>query len=741
MRYRTTALLALPLLVAGVALPGHAATPVAERSLVLELTSAGTGTSSVTVPAARTLGSAERVATAKSLLPGTTVLAAATSAATSAGLRVVSGNTSEITVTGSAGIIDALVGADPAAPVTPSAWRGSVAGIIDASAGIGMWHSHAAQSFSALSQAYGGGVPSAVTPTLSVATPIIASIQLSGWDPSVLRSSARSVYTDPNYDPVGSGQFVAVNAGRSPAYDAKQDGDGDDEVSLDQETLLAAAPELKQRAYFAGNSATGYSLGLQAVFNDVAAGMPIVALSSSWGACETMDSVDGRNAIDAMLAKLTAVGVTVFAASGDSGTQDCLDTKKNPATGVDFPASDPHVIAVGATTHPNGSDAPAPDTAWSQAATANNSAGGSGGGSSSIFARPSYQNNATTSAGRAVPDLAVDGDPATGVNTIIEDQDSGDQMTVLAGGTSLSSPLLAAMIANVAAAHSAATGVPAGFGDIHAILYAHPEAFIDVVATTTAYGEGAGPTAFPTPGYDLASGLGTPRIDVLAGLLTAAPAAPVTVAAPVLNTAPALAITSLARPKSASASATVKWSVSGGSVASTGFVVLVAAGGKSSAHIYGSGTRSASFKLPSGVASVEVIMSSSAGSATSMRTLGIPTDDRRLAHGWTSVKDKKAFLGTLSMTAVPGRKAVLKASGTIYRITVRTGAVGGLATVLLDGHKVGTLDTYSSKTKEDVTKLFRAKRKGKHTLTLVVQGRRDARSGGSTVALDAMSAS
>ena len=559
MRFRSiaaTSLLAVPVLLTGTAiLPARAAAPTADRTLVLELSSAGNGTS-VTVPAALSLTAAQRGAVTRSLLPGTTELRAAEHDATAAGLTVLGTNGSEVTVTGSQAVIDALVGDNPAAPVTPTAWRGSVAGIIDASTGTGMWHSHGSpQTYASLSQSYGGGVPSSATPALTTATPIIATLQLSGWDPSVLTSFARSVYTNAGYDPVASGQFTAVNAGRSAAY-STSDGEGDAEVSLDQETLLAAAPQLKQRAYFAKNSASGYSTALQDIYNDVVTGLPIMAVSTSWGACETTDSVATRTAIDATLAKLTAAGVTVFAASGDSGTDDCFDASDNPSTGVDFPASDPHVIGVGATTHPNGAAAPAPDTAWSQGQTTSQSEGGSGGGVSSIFARPSYQDGATTTAGRGVPDLAVDGDPMTGVRTVIVvDHDSGAQASVVSGGTSLASPLAAAMIANVAASRSALTGSTVGFGDIHALLYAHPEAFTDVVATTQAYGEGTGPTAFPGVGYDAASGLGTPKLDVLSALLQGSAGTSTTVAAAVLNTAPTLKITSLTRPKSTSAGA------------------------------------------------------------------------------------------------------------------------------------------------------------------------------------------
>lgn len=725
-------------------LPGAAATATVavpgERTLVLELASVGLGLPSRTVPAAGTLTAPTRAAVARSLLPSASERSAAVTAAVAAGLTVLSGDASEVTVAGAGPTVDALVGGDRSSPVIPAGWRSTVAGIIDASTGVGMWHGDAAggadpQSYAALSQAYGAGVPATVPPALTATTPVVASIQLSGWDPAVLTSAARGVFSDPAYDPVASGQYTPVDAGRAPAY-VSQDDDGDDEVALDQETLLAAAPQLRQRAYFAVNSASGYATGLQTVYDDVAAGLPIVALSTSWGTCESLDSRASLAAIDAILAKLTAAGVTVFAASGDGGTLDC-DGRAGPMTGVDFPASDPNVVGVGATTHPNGAAVPAPDTAWSQAQTADATEGGSGGGASAIFARPSYQDAVSTAAGRAVPDLAVDGDPATGVPTVIDlVSGAAAQTTVTSGGTSLSSPLAAALVADIAAARSSRTATPVGFGDIHATLYGHPEAFTDVVATTQSYGEGTGPTATPTPGYDTASGLGTPRLDVLAALLDTTTPAPVMVAAAVLNVAPVVTITSWSRPKPASAIGVVTWSVSGGTVPPSGFTVVA---GSAAPRLLGAASRSTSFTLPAGSAGVTVTMNSSAGSSMATRTLTVPTDDRRIAHGWARVADRGAFLATLSVTGVRGRRASLTATGTTFRVTVRAGRSGGLAMLLLDGREVGTIDTYAARTQENVTHLFRSKRRQRHTVTVVVLGRGDAHARGTSVALDAVS--
>jgi len=340
------------------------------------------------------------------------------------------------------------------------------------------------------------------TPVSGHSALTVATLQLSGWNPADLTTYA-SQHSLP--DPVASGQYVGIAAlgGHPTQPDGK---DGDVEVALDQESLLAVAPGVKQRAYFAGNSTQGFVSAITDVAQDAAAS-GIAALSISWGGCEA-DWGSDMNVVDAALRQAVAAGVTVFAASGDSGNADCSTPGGAPLVGVDFPASDPLVVAVGGT----GVTGPTSETAWS----------GSGGGTSARWPHPEWQGG---SARRQVPDIAADAAPATGLviystNTSCTSHGLPAHQCQV-GGTSLASPIAAAGFT----ATLATAGFDGGVGDIHAALYSAPAgAFRDVTTGSNGYAA--------APGYDLVTGLGAPLWDQLAAQLSPPLAATVTQSAP-----------------------------------------------------------------------------------------------------------------------------------------------------------------------------------------------------------------
>ena len=90
---------------------------------------------------------------------------------------------------------------------------------------------------------------------------------------------------------------------------------------------------------------------------------------------------------------------------------------------------------------------------------------------------------------------------------------------------SASSPSFAAMVSLLNEARLKAGKPQMGF--LNPFLYANPDAFFDVVKGTNAYGRGpfTTPVGFAcAPGWDAATGLGTPHYDkLLAAALTAAP--------------------------------------------------------------------------------------------------------------------------------------------------------------------------------------------------------------------------
>ncbi|WP_250279748.1 S8 family serine peptidase [Frankia sp. Cppng1_Ct_nod] len=329
--------------------------------------------------------------------------------------------------------------------------------------------------------------------------PTVATLALSGWDPSDLSAYAAAAGIP---DPVADGRYTAVGLGRSPDYNAVADGDGDAEVTLDQESLLAVAPTARQRVYIAPNTDQGYLDVLDRVRADAAdPATDLVAFSMSWGMCEAYNSPAFVNTAETLLAAIAVAGVTTFAASGDSGSDDCDDA----GTTTSYPASSPSVITLGGTTLLNPTGAHPSETAWA----------GSGGGCSTLFTRPGWQ-PATRCASRALPDLAMDADPTTGFAVYHRrywQHHGGGPVTgwVRFGGTSLAAPVAAGMLAAVWASRGQTGG---GYGDIHDQVYgAPPSAFRDI----TTGGNGA---YRATVGYDLATGRGAPLWNRLATVLT-----------------------------------------------------------------------------------------------------------------------------------------------------------------------------------------------------------------------------
>jgi kumamolisin len=354
-----------------------------------------------------------------------------------------------------------------------------------------------------------------------------------GWNDSDLTRYAQAADLP---DPVASGQYKQIPVdGLTVQPATKKEGGADEEVDLDQETILSTAPLANQRAYFDSNTnKAGYADALSQVLADVTQGTgavdggdpKIAALSTSWGACEAEFSDgfafghDTIKAVDDILRSLTAAGVTVFAASGDDGIYDCGFPPSSTKTAVDFPASSPSVVGVGGTrlrTHGkrarnNGHNWT--DTAWTCTSAEvcqgfkRRDTGGSGGGESKRFHLPRYQavgighdpfrtstgkkGNFGTQPRRLVPDIAGDGDPDTGFEVLTSDPADVPSCSIngdlppckpkffAIGGTSLSAPAAAAMFTDMIAAH----GATAGVGDIHSALYsayaAHPHFFRDV---------------------------------------------------------------------------------------------------------------------------------------------------------------------------------------------------------------------------------------------------------------------
>ncbi|HLY14360.1 MAG TPA: S53 family peptidase, partial [Candidatus Limnocylindrales bacterium] len=304
----------------------------------------------------------------------------------------------------------------------------------------------------------------------------------------------------------------AVQSVRLPGA-AKKPGDGEDEVSLDLETIRAIAPKAQIYDYEAPQSANWSD-----VINRIVEDGKVQIVSISWGRCEPYAEPSAGDPDDIALASAEMAGLSIFVSSGDNGAYDCLDEpdglRHDLTVAADYPAVSPHVIAVGGTylsLHQDGSYLG--EVAWQDPL----GQAGSGGGLSTVFARPGWQAgpgvaNDQSSGKRQVPDVAGPADPASGMFVISDGEDE------VVGGTSAATPFWAGSM--VLAQELAAKDGAGKLGFLDPILYALAAAhqdgslFHDISA-------GANLLYAATPGWDYATGWGSPRLDALVPAIVA----------------------------------------------------------------------------------------------------------------------------------------------------------------------------------------------------------------------------
>ncbi len=218
------------------------------------------------------------------------------------------------------------------------------------------------------------------------------------------------------------------------------------EISLDIEVSHAVCQNCRV-VLVEADSASFFDLETA---EDTAAGLPATEISNSWGGAECSKGVRDIECGEDSEA-FNHHGVAITAAAGDDGYLD-WDAEEGAEMGfADYPASSPHVIAVGGTRLlPLGSsDTWAGETVW-------NGDGAGGSGCSISFAAPAWQSaesdwpSVGCGSGRAVADISADADPYTGVaiyDSTPESPGSSEAGWRPIGGTSLASPLVASVFA------------------------------------------------------------------------------------------------------------------------------------------------------------------------------------------------------------------------------------------------------------------------------------------------------
>lgn len=274
----------------------------------------------------------------------------------------------------------------------------------------------------------------------------------------------------------------------------------DGEVMLDIEVVGAVAPEAKIAVYFGPNTDAGFLDAISTAIHDSTNKPSIISIS--WGGPESSWTEQAMTAFDSAFQSAAAMGITVCIASGDNGSSDGVNDGANH---VDFPASSPHVLACGGTRLTAANNVISAESVWNDGAQG----GAGGGGVSNVFALPTWQTGlqVTLTAGgtqplsmRGVPDVCGDADPESGYDVRVDGSD-----TVI-GGTSAVAPLWAGLIARI----NGAAGRPVGF--INPQLYANTSAMRDVIT-------GNNGSFAAAPGWDAASGLGSPNGSAVASVL------------------------------------------------------------------------------------------------------------------------------------------------------------------------------------------------------------------------------
>jgi subtilase family serine protease len=351
---------------------------------------------------------------------------------------------------------------------------------------------------------------------------------------------------------------------------------GDIEVDADIEMQLTIAPDARHiLVYNAPNDYTGQTELDE--YTQIANDNEADVVSSSWALCENDVPASYVQMENVVFEQMAAQGQSMFAAEGDTGAFSCIRSDGTTILNVLDPAAQPWVTSVGGTSFEsfNPGVFPRPDypagveTVWNVDDLCNESyneggvpggdsgyplsgyfwcaaVGAGGGGNSQYWGRPFYQSgpditNRYTTYGngktqcalaavgrpcREVPDVSANADPYTGYAEYCTGSAatpysvcatfSGGQTPpgwFAIGGTSLSSPLWSAVIAD-------RIGFSFGqrIGNANPLLYTlynsdYHGYFHDITGIgQTTNNNGYFPT---TPGYDLATGIGTPKMGAI----------------------------------------------------------------------------------------------------------------------------------------------------------------------------------------------------------------------------------
>jgi hypothetical protein len=264
---------------------------------------------------------------------------------------------------------------------------------------------------------------------------------------------------------------------------------GQVEPVLDIDAVLGTAPGANVMVFGGpySDQASDYSTIINAAIDNVGFGG---TLSLSYGMCESQVTASDANSMDSLLQSAAASGITMFAATGDTGSS-CKDGTSLIANTIPYPVDAPHAVAVGGTTlHVHSDNTYKSENWWNDIA-------GAGGFGNSIY---------TTALGetlieRSVPDVAFDADYFSGMDVCLS---TNDPVCFLVGGTSMAAPMWAGLWSLVNQANADGARLP--FSAANGYLTTIPNAFHS-------------PFDMSGTGNDTAHlGMGTPNVTDLAAI-------------------------------------------------------------------------------------------------------------------------------------------------------------------------------------------------------------------------------
>ncbi len=208
-----------------------------------------------------------------------------------------------------------------------------------------------------------------------------------------------------------------------------------------------------------------------------AAALGASEISNSWGGEEPLADNQAFN----------HPGIVITASAGDDGYLDWFSEELSEA--AEYPASSPHVVAVGGTRLTLNAETGAweGETVWNDGGKSNGNVeplGAGGGGCSASFLAPGWQQSLTDwpAVGcedrRAVADVSADADPDSGVAVYDSTEYKQRKGWAMIGGTSVAAPIIAAGFALAGGAH----GVAYPARTLYENLATDPAALHDVVS-------------------------------------------------------------------------------------------------------------------------------------------------------------------------------------------------------------------------------------------------------------------